>query len=242
MKNSKKNSLFVLTTGTCWFAGCVGKFITWIPKRVNKCIINFWQRQWYNQFHWLINHHLVKIQCLIVTINFIDLWNITLAFIHIIFNKFHQIIVHKSDRIPSQLCMYFWQYQPQSLFFYIYHGVIQVCLQSFESFTKCYKFWTLVYPATLPWGSCTGLLLASTSTNEVCPFTVTWFRNNICGTPTAGVIWALVLTWGEPCTIRLLGCCTMFEVCTIWPAPDAMGVACETLVKFCKLDRVPSAT
>lgn len=118
------------------------------------------------------------------------------------------------------------------VYIYIYHGVIQVCLQSI----------TLVYPATLPWGSCTGLLLASTSTNEVCPFTVTWFRNNICGTPTAGVIWALVLTWGEPCTIRLLGCCTMFEVCTIWPAPDAMGVACETLVKFCKLDRVPSAT
>lgn len=118
------------------------------------------------------------------------------------------------------------------IYIYIYHGVIQVCLQSI----------TLVYPATLPWGSCTGLLLASTSTNEVCPFTVTWFRNNICGTPTAGVIWALVLTWGEPCTIRLLGCCTMFEVCTIWPAPDAMGVACETLVKFCKLDRVPSAT
>lgn len=48
MKNSKKNTLFVLTTGTCWFAGCVGKFITWIPKRVNKCIINFWQIQRYN--------------------------------------------------------------------------------------------------------------------------------------------------------------------------------------------------
>ena len=37
--------------------------------------------------------------------------------------------------------------------------------------------------ATVPCGNCTGLLFESTRTKDVCPFTVIWFRNNICGIP-----------------------------------------------------------
>lgn len=122
----------------------------------------------------------------------------------------------------------------QNTSYWLYNNVLVIF-----SFDKIHeKFWYQYKPC----GSCTGLLLASTSTNEVCPLTVTWLRNNIWGTPTAGVICAL-LTWGVPWTIRLLACWTMLEAWTICPAPDTMGVVpCETLVKFCKFDNVPSAT
>ena len=68
-----------------------------------------------------------------------------------------------------------------------------------------------------PCGNCTGLLLASTSTNDVCPLIVTWLRNNICGMPavlTADVTDAACCCCPTCCVWMTLLPCTMDAA---WP-------------------------